>query len=409
MRRTAHPWGTPPWSIDYQPAVKPIPKHVDFAVVGAGFAGLSAAAWLARLASGKTVLILESESIGNGASGRTGGMVLDQTAAGSLPELGNVLEGYKKILGTLKVNSELALPGAWELARRKPLQDSLICWNDSGELRGVAKVPGGSVNPGKVISGLARAAEKAGAQILEHAEVLDATAPPESKNARTPEPIRLRVRVRSRGRSRTAFITADQVLLTTNAGSLGLSGLARVAEPKLTLALATEPLGSGQIHALGLASHQPFYTVDFPYLWGRLMENDAIIFGAGLLPRPKSGNSPFNPHPATRPPGTSFRDLLRFDVRRGATRECFDWLETRVHNLHPTLEDVRITHRWGGPILFTKDFKPVFRHHSESKKILVLGAFSGHGVALSVYLGHRAAQVMLGLRDLPGWALPRSR
>lgn len=408
MRRTAHPWGTPPWTIDFRPAVRAIPEKVDFAIVGAGFAGLSAAAWLARLAEGKSVVVLESQSIGNGASGRTGGMVLDQTAAGPLSALGNVLRGYEKILATLKIDAELALPGAWELARRNPIKDSPICWNDSGKLVAVAKVPGGSVNPGKVISGLARAAEKAGAQIIERAEVLEID-PQSSSRKACNAPVQMRLETRQAHQEKRVTILADQVLLATNAGSLELSGLARIAEPKFTLALATEPLTTGQIRALGLTTRQPFYTVDFPYLWGRLLENNGIIFGAGLLPRPASGNSPFGGDRTKHRSVRGFADLLRFDVRKGAAHECFESLESRVQALHPALKDVRITHRWGGPILFTKNFKPVFRHHPRSKKVLILGGFCGHGVALSVYLGHRAAQVMLGLRPLPAWARAGSR
>lgn len=408
MRRHAHPWGTPPWTIDFRPASRRIPERVDFAVVGAGFAGLSAAAWLARLAPGKSVIVLESESIGNGASGRTGGMVLDQSAAGPLHDLGDVLTGYQKILAALKVDAALALPGAWELARRKPLPDSPICWNDSGTLAAVAKVPGGSVNPGKVVSGLARAAEKAGAQVIEHAEVLEIAARENSKGSSS-APVKLRVRTRIARREKQLAVLAENLLLATNAGSLALSGLAWAAEAKLTFALATEPLTPGQIHALGLASRQPFYTVDFPYLWGRLLESNAVVFGAGLLPRPTGHNSPFSRPFSTHGAKRGFGDLLRFDVRQGAARECFARLESRVNALHPALRDVRITHRWGGPILFTRDFKPVFRHHPRNKNVLILGGFCGHGVALSVYLGHRAAEVMLGLRSLPHWALPGSR
>jgi glycine/D-amino acid oxidase-like deaminating enzyme len=45
----------------------------------------------------------------------------------------------------------------------------------------------------------------------------------------------------------------------------------------------------------------------------------------------------------------------------------------------------------------------VFRRHSSSARALVLGAYSGHGVALSVYLGRWAAEVLLGRRELPAW------
>src|SRR5512144_956401 len=52
----------------------PLPEIVDVAVIGAGFTGLSAARTLAK--SGATVAVLESETIGWGASSRNGGMVL---------------------------------------------------------------------------------------------------------------------------------------------------------------------------------------------------------------------------------------------------------------------------------------------------------------------------------------------
>jgi glycine/D-amino acid oxidase-like deaminating enzyme len=45
----------------------------------------------------------------------------------------------------------------------------------------------------------------------------------------------------------------------------------------------------------------------------------------------------------------------------------------------------------------------VFDRHPASGSGIVLGAFGGHGVALSVYLGTWAAETMLGLRNLPAW------
>jgi glycine/D-amino acid oxidase-like deaminating enzyme len=51
-----------------------LPERVDVAVIGAGFTGLSAARTLAQ--RGAKVAVLESETIGWGASSRNGGMVL---------------------------------------------------------------------------------------------------------------------------------------------------------------------------------------------------------------------------------------------------------------------------------------------------------------------------------------------
>ena len=52
----------------------PLPESADVAIIGAGFTGLSAALALAK--RGAKVVVLESETIGWGASSRNGGMVL---------------------------------------------------------------------------------------------------------------------------------------------------------------------------------------------------------------------------------------------------------------------------------------------------------------------------------------------
>ena len=391
MFRKTHSWGAPPWTVDFRPAPRALPDRVDFAIVGSGFSGLSAAAWLRRLAPGRSVLVLESASLGGGASGRTGGMALAETAAGELPGLGDVLTGYKKVLRPLRIDSRLTLPGVWELGRSAQAKNSEICWSDSGELKVIRLVSGGTVDPGKVVAGLARAAQDAGAQIVEHAEVraLDFSNPP-----------RLRVRHKLRGRFHNKEIRAEQVLLATNAYSLELSGLRDAAVPKLTFALATAPLSAAQLKAIGLSSRRPFYTIDLPYLWGRLLESNGVIFGAGLVPAYAGPPSRF---PLGGRSTNAVRDLRRYDVRRGEAAERLRWLESRVRDLHPALADVRITHRWGGPILLTEKMRPIFRRHPRSKHVLVLAGYNGHGVALSVYLGKWAAEALLNRRPLPRW------
>jgi len=394
MSRKAHPWGVPPWTVDFHPAPDPLPDHVDFAIVGGGFTGLSAAAWLAKLAPRKSVVVLEASELGEGASGRTGGLALGETAAGPLPGLGDVLAGYKKILHTLRIDSGLELPGVYELGRSDPAQVSPIRWSDSGDLRVVRMVPGGAVNPGKVVGGLARAAEKAGARIIEHAVVqaIECSHPP-----------CLRVRRKVRGRIQQKKIRASQILLAANAFSLGLSGLRGATQPKLTLAIATAPLSRAQLKAIGLSSRRPFYTVDLPYLWGRLLDSNGVVFGAGLAPAPTTIAALFRRRVRERSLGYATPNLYRFDVRKGETAEGLRCLEDRVHHLHAALGSVRITHRWAGPILFTTGMRVVFRRHPLSENVMVLAGFNGHGVTLSVYLGQWAAEALLSRRSLPPW------
>lgn len=361
-------WGRPPWIIDFQAAPRPFPGEVDFAIVGGGFTGLAAAAWLRRLAPEESVAVFEGDGVGAGASGHTGGLALAESAVGDLPGLGDVLQGFSEILRTLEVDCDLTLPGVSELARKKTSASSPISWNDSGNLRAAQEVPGGTIDPGKMVSGLARAAEKSGALIFEHARV---------ENVSFDEPLLLHVagkELRARG-----------ALFATNAQSLELSGLAATTEPKFTLALATAPLTTEQLADLGLASGKPFYTVDFPYLWGRLLRGGGVVFGSGLV------------HP------NDWRHLRTLDIATGEPAELLARLERRVRGLHPVLRSVEITHRWGGPILIGEGWGPVFRRHPRSPHALVLGGYSGHGVALSVYLGRWAAETLLGRRELPDW------
>src|SRR5439155_18002632 len=50
-----------------------LPKRCDVAIIGAGYAGLSAALTLAR--AGRSVVVLEAAAPGEGASTRSGGMI----------------------------------------------------------------------------------------------------------------------------------------------------------------------------------------------------------------------------------------------------------------------------------------------------------------------------------------------
>jgi gamma-glutamylputrescine oxidase len=232
----------------------------------------------------------------------------------------------------------------------------------------VNEVPGGTIDPGKMVSGLARAAQDAGVIICEHSPVKEVF----GRDV-------LSVRTRSRE------FRADCALLATNAESLGLGELRGVAEPKLTMALAIEPLSDSQIEALGLSAGKPFYTLDFPYLWGRKTRSNAIVFGSGLVD------------------SVNDDDLESVDVSRGEAAERLNWLEKRVRKLHPVLRNAKVTHRWGGPILFTDGMKPLFRRRRQSERVFLLAGYNGHGVALSVYLGKWAAEAMLGRRNLPEW------
>jgi glycine/D-amino acid oxidase-like deaminating enzyme len=169
--------------------------------------------------------------------------------------------------------------------------------------------------------------------------------------------------------------------------------------PRLTLAVLTRPVSERVLAAIGLAQRKPFYTVDFPYLWGRVRADRSIVWGAGLVQSPDAD------------------DLELVDITAEESAAAFDRLEDRVSHLHPALENIKFSRRWGGPILFRDSWKPVFDWHPASvvtrkddvtdeiwRNAVVLGAYAGHGVALSSYLGTWAAEVLLQQRQLPKWS-----
>jgi glycine/D-amino acid oxidase-like deaminating enzyme len=367
-RMTTHKnWGNRPWTVDFRPAKQPLPPTIDFAVVGGGFTGLAAAAWLKKLAPQRTVALFEAGRFGAGSSGHTGGVALAESAAGDLPGLGDVLAGYQQIVRKLGVDASLELPGCYELSRSQPLPASPIRWTDSGDLCATEEVPGGTIDPGKAVSGLACAAERAGALLFEETAV---------ENAEFAQYVELA--------TLQGVVRAEKVLFATNAFALGLTGLEGSVQAAFTTAVMTEPLKGQTLQDIGLGERKPFYTVDLPYLWGRLLGN-SVIFGCGLI---------FF---------EDWRGLNTLDIDQGEAPEIFARLEQRVRGLHPLLSPVRFTHHWGGPICISPDWKPIFTRHPRNENALVLGAFSGHGVTQSVYLGAWAAEVLLGRRTLPSW------
>lgn len=361
-------WGKPPWKIDFTPAPRPLPARADAVVVGGGFAGLTAAAWLRQIAPERTVVLLEAARIGSGASGRTGGLVLAETAAGALDGTGDLLAQYVETLATLGANGDLELPGVYEIGRNRGRRDSPIAWQDSGTLRVVNEVPGGAIDAGKIISGLGRAAVRLGVAVLENARVEAIDFGP---------PIVLQ--------TTAGKVCAGKVVLATNAESAALSSLGGHSKAKFTLAVLTEPLSDASLAALGLASGKGFYTADLPYLWGRPMPDGAVMMGSGLVDLADDAA------------------LATLDIEEGVAAGLFASLERRVRGLHPTLAGARFALRWGGPIRFGNDWQLFFDYHPRSRDAIVLNGLGGDGVSYSVYLGRWAAEALAGRRELPRW------
>ena len=186
----------------------PIPSEVDFAIIGGGFTGLSAARTLAK--AGASVAVLEAETIGWGASSRNGGMALTGLKVGMATvlkkygrELARKLFQYsldsvdtvERIVSEEKINCGFARYGHLYTATKPKHFDGLkdevdfmakefnhnVRLLQPDELKDeigsdvyhgalVDEVSGG-LNPAQYVTGLASATERAGATLCARARV----------------------------------------------------------------------------------------------------------------------------------------------------------------------------------------------------------------------------------------------
>lgn len=367
-------WGAPPWRLALALPAAELPKRCDVAVLGAGLTGLAAARVLAE--RGPQVAVLEAERVGSGASGRTGGIVLEGTHLGELPQVDGCVEALRALTERLGVDCGLMLCGCAELAHQDPGAEpgaESLAWRDDGRrLAVVERVPGGVVDPGRLVEGLARAALGAGATFHEGARV-------GRVEADRCGALRLET---ARG-----VLRADAAVLALNAFTAGLLELPVTPIAALTFVLCTEPLEPDALSEMGLAAPCAFYTIDLPFLWGRTLPDGGLMLGGGLVRA--------DPH-----------ELRRVRLTHGQARERLAALERRVRALHPRLRDAKLAYRWAGPIALMGGRAPYLFRHPPPLSLVVAGGYTGHGVAASVRFGELAARALAEDTPLPAWGAP---
>jgi gamma-glutamylputrescine oxidase len=335
------------------------------AILGAGFTGASTAYHLAR--RGISAAIYEAGTVGEGASGRTGGLVLEGTAVGPLEQADTCIAELKGLVEAQQIDCGLHLPGCWEIEHGKSVDQPILPWHDGGQPVHVARtVSGGVVEPRRLLDGIINAAVRLGAEMKEHQPAL---------------------RIITGPRPAIEFadftIAPEFIVVAVNAWLPGLLAAGKVRSC-LTFACATEPLDRTALDAIGLGAGIPFYTADLPYLWGRTTDDNRAIFGSGLV-----FGSP--------------RELENNEVGAGASRTALAQLQERVRNLHPGLSKIGFSAAWGGPIAFTPGAVPLLSRIPACPNVLVAGAYAGHGVALSVRAGQLIARAIDEGAELPRW------
>ncbi|MGO9455307.1 MAG: NAD(P)/FAD-dependent oxidoreductase [Candidatus Binataceae bacterium] len=267
MKTARLQWGEQPWPRGPELAPTSNPStwaNPDVAIVGAGLTGTSTALHLAR--RGIRAVVFEAGLVADGASGRTGGLVLEGTAAGPLDDVNTCVAGLSRLAAEERIDCELILPGCWEIAHHNAAPEQMLPWTDAGRPVCIMKnVAGGVVQPAALTMGIAQAAVRAGAIIREHARVTRILFKPE-----------LALEVSGE------YIKPGRVVIATNAWINATLPDTPPLSSSLTFACATEPLDASTLAAIGLDKGIPFYTSDMPYLWGRTRWASDFRFRPGL-------------------------------------------------------------------------------------------------------------------------------
>ena len=337
--------------------------RVDVAVVGAGLTGLWTARELLRRDPSRSVLVMEADIAGFGASGRNGAWLTANIAVTptelarrtSPATVRSVTEVMRSTVdhvldacdedgidvrarrgGVLRIargtQQQPALERDYASRRKLGIGDGLELL-DAASLTARVRVAdacaamfdphGAAIHPGRLVRGLARAVERRGGRI---AEATPARAVLPRDGRRDP-----RV-VTSRG-----TVTADAVVLATEAWTSQLANHRRDVLPVYSLIVLTEPLETATWTSIGWQQHELLSSQRFSVDYLSRTPDGRILFGGR--------GAPYHFGSRIRP---------AFDSH-GPTHSL---LRDQLVSWFPQLAYVGISHAWGGPVGMPRDWLP---------------------------------------------------
>jgi gamma-glutamylputrescine oxidase len=151
--------------------------------------------------------------------------------------------------------------------------------------------------------------------------------------------------------------------------------------------LLTDPLGAAQVEELGWPDREGVIDSRRVFNYFRLTDDNRILFGGGQ-PRYAWGGRRTD-RPAEGP------DLDRL------TRAFRRWF--------PFLSELPIARSWTGVIAYTLDALPIISYAPAHERVIFIGGWCGHGIALSVYSGRWVQELISGgrPREVLPWSRPR--
>lgn len=399
-------WDAVPRGVTREPAG---PMDVDVVIVGGGYTGLWCAYHLASLDPSLEIAVLEAEHIGYGASGRNGGWCHaeyplghgqlakdhgDETADRHMDALFGSVEDVGSIAAAEGIDCDYALGGVLAMARI-PFQveyaraevaeatargvepgkvrflerdEARQVLNGSDVLAGAWHGFGAAIHPAKLVHGLAGAVERKGVRVFEASRVLD-------MGERWVE-------------TRRGRITASTVVLATEGYTARLPGRGRDVVPLYSHMIATEPLPDEVWATIGLHDRPTFHDYRNALIYGQRTADGRLAFGGR---------------------GAPYHWGSSIDPSYDAHAPIHEELVRVLTALLPQVRDFDVTHRWGGPLGVTRDWRPFVVHEDGFAKA---GGYVGDGVATAQLAGKTLAHLIVGTDDpvttLP-WVDHRSR
>jgi glycine/D-amino acid oxidase-like deaminating enzyme len=211
-----------------------------------------------------------------------------------------------------------------------------------------------TVHPLRLTHAVARAADAAGARIVEHTAV---------------EEIGTRQLTTAGG-----TIHAEVVVRATEGYTAQFDGERRALLPIYSLMIATEPLADELWDEIGLAERPTFHD-------GRRL----IIYGQRTI----DGRIAFGGRGAPYHFGSKVRPEFDTDER---VREL---LTDSLRELFPVLQGTAITHHWGGVLAAPRDWTPFVRY-DKTAGVATAGGYVGDGVATTHLAGRTLAALITG-------------
>lgn len=409
-------WETSPvWLWDQGPSlIRPIQHgtdRVDVLVVGAGLAGTATAYYLAAHRPDLRVMVVEASQVGLGATGRSTGIIgpgLGMPMRSLRRRYGDAVaaEAFASTLvGTAEVDRLIAAEGIDCDARLERQVIGALTERQERRMRRHTRdlaelgfdVPwwdrtlldrrlGGAyraafayenvllVDPYRLVTGLASAAERRGVQIAERTRVTRLETLPDGVRAHTPGGV----------------IEADRVLLAVDGYGEELNPHPSSVVPVRTHVVATAPLTAHQRASLGWDGVGGVIDQRNFFSYYRIGAGGRLVFGGG---------------PARVPSGDPQRE-----TRTSAA--VFDRVVEELQLRFPALRGVAIDARWSGLTGGTLDRLPVVGAVGDNPRVHFAGGWCGHGLSLCVSTAQRYAGVLAqGRSTASGESLPwfRSR